>query len=247
MEQKFTGDIGQVAGRDVKSNSAQSSVNVHIHNGPKTKYISDRQRRAIAHKVYQIEAKTGTDKLMVYRRLMAVFKFSSMDEMPHDLYERATSYLNTWLRNGTTDQPSVKAKTQRPAQSTETRTHDVTENVTAAAAPDRSSLSHQPESLGPMLTGTMAPEKPTPPWRAVVVACGAVAAVAAVTYIVVVRSAASARPSAAPVVAECEYGGHHYSIGSVVLQAGLRQQCVTTDENAATWEKLGAGRRVAGK
>lgn len=247
MEQKFTGDIGQVAGRDVKSNSAQSSVNVHIHNGPKTKYISDRQRRAIAHRVYQIEAKTGTDKLMVYRRLMAVFKFSSMDEMPHDLYERATSYLDAWLRNGSTDQPPVKAKTPRSAQSTETRTHDVTENVTAVAAPDRSSLSHQPESLGPVLTSTVAPAKPATPWRAVVVACGVIAAVAAVTYILVERSTASARSSAVPAAAQCEYGGNHYSIGSVVLQAGLRQQCVTTDENAATWEKVSAGRRVASK
>ncbi|ORC46262.1 hypothetical protein B2G74_27570 [Burkholderia sp. A27] len=239
MEQKFTGDIGQVAGRDVKSNSAQSSVNVHIHNGPKTKYISDRQRRAIAHRVYQIEAKTGTDKLMVYRRLMAVFKFSSMDEMPHDLYERATSYLDTWLRNGTTDQPSVKAKTQRPAQPTETRTYDATENLTAIAAPDRSSLSHQPV--------TVAPAKPTVSWRAVAVACGVIAAAAAVTYIVMERSAASAQLPDPPVAAQCEYGGHHYSIGSVVLQAGLRQQCVTTDQHDATWEKLGAGRRVTSK
>src|SRR5690348_12784526 len=103
MEQKFTGNIGQVAGRDVKTNSAQSNVSVHIHNEPKIRYISDRQRSAIARKAYQIQATTQTDKLMVYRRLMTVFKFPNMDEMPRDVYQRAMSYLEVWLRNGTTE------------------------------------------------------------------------------------------------------------------------------------------------
>ncbi|MFL9993064.1 alpha/beta hydrolase [Paraburkholderia sediminicola] len=246
MEQKFNGNIGQVAGRDVKTNSAQSNVSVHIHNEPKPRYISDRQRSAIARKAYQIQAKTQTDKLMVYRRLMTVFKFPNMDEMPRDVYQRAMSYLEVWLRNGTTEQASAKATSQNPVHVVDRSRHVATEGTSNSVAPTKPVVLE-----APIFTQTAATIAPPPakqkPWRAGAVACGAIAALAAVTYIAVGRSTASAELPAAPVATQCEYGGHHYSIGSVVLQAGLRQQCVTTGENAATWEKLNAGRRVAGK
>ncbi|MCS6473385.1 hypothetical protein NX871_26065 [Burkholderia thailandensis] len=108
MNQKFSGDIGQVAGGDVKSNSAQTNVNLHFHGSDLKsavpKFISDRQRNAIARKAFEIQAKTGTDKLMVYRRLMTVFDFERMDEMPRNVYERVIKYLDSWIRNGTLGQ-----------------------------------------------------------------------------------------------------------------------------------------------
>ncbi|SDQ72895.1 hypothetical protein [Paraburkholderia tuberum] len=243
MQQKFNGNIGQVAGRHVKTNSAQSNVSVHIHNEPKPSYISDRQRSAIARKAYQIQAKTQTDKLMVYRRLMTVFKFPNMDEMPRDVYQRAMSYLEVWLRNGTTEPASARATSRNPVHAADTSRHDAIEGASNALAPVKPVVVDPPILAQTAATIAQAPGKQTP-WRAVAVACGVIAALAAVTHVVVERSAASAQLPAAP---QCEYGGHHYSIGSVVLQAGLRQQCVTTGENGATWEKLSAGRRVAGK
>ncbi|CAE6784438.1 hypothetical protein R69658_04227 [Paraburkholderia aspalathi] len=246
MEQKFNGNIGQVAGRDVKTNSAQSNVSVHIHNEPKQRYISDRQRCAIARKAYQIQAKTQTDKLMVYRRLMTVFKFPNMDEMPRDVYSRAMSYLEVWLRNGTTEPASVNSTSRNQVRAAEMPRHDATEGASNTVAPEKPVVLDPPIFAQTAATIASAPAKRTP-WRAVAVACGAIAALAAMTYVVVERLTASAQLPAAPVAAQCEYGGHRYSIGSVVLQAGLRQQCATTGENAATWEKLSTGRRVTAK
>ncbi|WP_231716814.1 hypothetical protein [Burkholderia ubonensis] len=48
MDQKCSGEVGQIAGRDVKDSNSQANVNNHLHNGAKAKrYISDRQRRAV--------------------------------------------------------------------------------------------------------------------------------------------------------------------------------------------------------
>lgn len=246
MEQKFNGNIGQVAGRDVKTNSAQSNVSVHIHNEPKPRCISDRQRSAIARKAYQIQAKTQTDKLMVYRRLMTVFKFPNMDEMPRDVYSRAMSYLEVWLRNGMTEPASINATSRNPVRTAEMPRHDVTEGASNAAAPKRSVALDLPIITRPAPTIAPAPARQMP-WRSIVIASGVIATLAVATYVVVERSTASEQLPAAPVATRCEYGGHHYSIGSVVLQAGIRQQCVATGENAATWEKLSTGRRVAAK
>lgn len=240
MEQKFNGSIGQVAGRDVKTNSAQSNVSVHIHNEPKPSYISDRQRSAIARKAYQIQAKTQTDKLMVYRRLMTVFKFPNMDEMPRDVYQRAMSYLEVWLRNGTTEPASIKASSRTSGHATDTSYRDVMEGASHAVT------STKPVVANPhVFAQAAAPDAPArrAPWRAVAVACGVIAALSAGAYVVVDLSTASAQLPAAPVAAQCEYGGHHYSIGSVVLQAGLRQQCVIRDDNAATWEPVSTRHR----
>ncbi|MDR6387588.1 alpha/beta hydrolase [Paraburkholderia phenoliruptrix] len=240
MEQKFNGDIGQVAGRDVKTNSAQSNVSVHIHNEPKQRYISDRQRSAIARKAYQIQAKTQTDKLMVYRRLMTVFKFPNMDEMPRDVYQRAMSYLEVWLRNGTTEPAPVKASSRTSSPAADASYRDATEDARHIFT------STNPNVATPQLFAQAAmPDVPArkAPWRAVAVACGVIAALSAVAYVVVDLSTASAQSPAAPVAAQCEYGGHHYSIGSVVLQAGLRQQCAITDDNTVTWEKVNTRHR----
>ncbi|AXF09548.1 alpha/beta hydrolase [Paraburkholderia graminis] len=237
MEQRFNGDIGQVAGRDVKTNSAQSNVSVHIHNEPKPSYISDRQRSAIARKAYEIQAKTQTDKLMVYRRLMTVFKFPNMDEMPRDVYPRAMSYLEVWLKNGTTEPASVKASSRTPRHGTDTSHRDAAEGASHAVAPTK------PVVANPQVFAHVAaPEAPAKraPWRVVAVACGVIAALSAVTYFVVDLSAASAQLPAAPLAAQCEYGGHPYSIGSVVLQAGLRQQCVVRGDKTASWEPVSA-------
>lgn len=241
MNQKFEGSIGQVAGRDVKTNSAQSSVNVHIHNGPGDKYVSAKQRNAIARKAYEIEAKTQTDRLMVYRRLMTVFKFSSMDEMPRDVFPRAMSYLNGWLRNGTTEQV---AKVPHAAVVAATTPKEIADSVETLPSPP--ALMLRPD--GPAGDMHSAPTQVSGSRRGIPnrirIAAVVVIALSASGYFVVnhVRAVGQVEKQAAGT--QCEYGGDRYSIGSVVLQAGLRQKCVALADHGAGWQPLTpSGRR----
>ncbi|WP_081080849.1 alpha/beta hydrolase [Burkholderia stagnalis] len=245
MNQKFSGDVGQVAGRDVKSNSAQTNVNVHFHGGESkpavTKFISDKQRNAIARKAFEIEAKTGTDKLMVYRRLMTVFDFERMDEMPRNVYERAIKYLDGWIRRGTLGQaPDVPAQQEvkEPAltasksliQSESPVERPATPVVVAAPADPVSAPASTPAQQ----------QRNRAPWIAVAIVGTAIAASA--LYVVALRPSVPAQTRAAEPHQRCEYGGNSYSAGGVVMQAGIRQQCVTDGEQGARWERAPSGR-----
>ncbi|WP_081066239.1 alpha/beta hydrolase [Burkholderia cepacia] len=251
MNQKFSGDVGQVAGGDVNSNSAQTNVNLHFHGSePKpvaTTFISDKQRNAIARKAFEIEAKTGTDKLMVYRRLMTVFDFERMDKMPRAAYERAIKYLDGWIRNGTLGQTSGA-----PAQ------QDAKEPEAVAPLPVTPSELPVERSVHPAFAATTPAPTPSPspvpapasgyqqstrsPWLAVAVAATAAGAIAAALYVATHRSDAPAQAQAAELPRHCEYGGDRYSPGSVVMQAGVRRQCVAVDGGAA-WQKADSARR----
>ncbi|WP_269503752.1 alpha/beta hydrolase [Burkholderia sp. IMCC1007] len=247
MNQKFSGDVGQVAGGDVKSNSAQTNVNLHFHGSDSkpivTKFISERQRNAIARKAFEIAAKTGTDKLMVYRRLMTVFNFERMDEMPRNVYERAIKYLDTWIRNGTLGQAlGVTAKqeakesepaAQPPVVASELSIPSVVTAMTPVPTPSPSPAparapAHQQSKRTPLL--------------AVSIAATAAAVVAAVLYVEAHRPDTPAQTQAAEPPQHCEYGGDRYSPGGVVMQAGIRQQCVTDGERGARWERAPSGR-----
>ncbi|MBO7758241.1 alpha/beta hydrolase [Burkholderia pseudomallei] len=251
MNQKFSGDVGQVAGGDVKSNSAQANVNFHFHSekpaSVATKFISDRQRNAIARKAFEIEEKTGTDKLMVYRRLMTVFDFERMDEMPRNVYERAIKYLDGWIRNGTLAQtPTVPAQQEakepepaapQPVAPSDLPTESPVPPAVAAMAPvPASSVS---TGLG---SAPAYPQSKRSPWMAVVVAVAAAGAIAAALYGVVHRTDPPAQALVTEPPRHCEYGGDRYSPGSVVMQAGVRRQCVAVDGGAA-WQKADPARR----
>lgn len=247
MDQKFSGEVGQVAGRDVKNSGAQASVNIHLHNGVESKrYISDRQRRAIGAKVFELEAKTGVEKLMVYRRLMTRFKFRSMDEMPRELFERVMRYLDGWIRNGTAEQgassfPQREIKEQAPAPepqatSTEPRIEHVAPAILAATVPVSTSTQ---SGIAPAQTQKRQRSRH-------VVASAAVAAVAivVVSYVTVNRPDAPTVSQMAAPPLHCEYGGHRYTVGSIVRQEGLRQRCETTAERVAAWQPVTSnGRR----
>ena len=249
MNQKFSGDVGQVAGGDVKSSSAQTNVNVHFHGGESksvvTKFISDKQRNAIARKAFEIEAKTGTDKLMVYRRLMTVFDFERMDEMPRNAYERAIKYLDGWIRNGTLGQvPAALAQ------------QEVKEPAPAAAQPVTASELPAERPVPPAVAVTTPAPAPAPAaapspvhqpskrssWLAVAIAVIVTGGIAAALYAMTHRSDALAQAQAAEPPHHCEYGGDRYSPGSVVMQAGVRRQCVAI-EGGAAWQKADAARR----
>ncbi|MBN3506499.1 alpha/beta hydrolase [Burkholderia cenocepacia] len=251
MNQKFSGDVGQVAAGDVKSSSAQTNVNVHFHGGDSkplvTKFISDKQRNAIARKAFEIQAKTGTDKLMVYRRLMSVFDFERMDEMPRHAYERAIKYLDGWIRRGTLGQTP-----DTPAQP------EVTAPVSTAVPPTvrNESLAERPSP--PIVAAT--PVRPTPAVEPasvtasapvqqkrkrlprVAVSIAAALMVAASLYVVASRRDVPAQLQTVELPQHCEYGGSRYSPGGVVMQAGIRQQCVTDGERGARWERTPGGR-----
>ncbi|PAJ78848.1 hypothetical protein [Burkholderia ubonensis] len=69
MVQKFSGEVGQVACRDVKASNAQANVSIHLHGEIAAKqHISVKQRRAIGAKVHELDAKTRVERLTVYRR-----------------------------------------------------------------------------------------------------------------------------------------------------------------------------------
>ncbi|WGS47077.1 alpha/beta hydrolase [Burkholderia sp. JSH-S8] len=268
MNQKFSGDVGQVAGGDVKSNSAQTNVNVHFHGGESkpvvTKFISDKQRNAIARKAFEIQEKTGTDKLMVYRRLKTVFDFERIDVMPRNVYERAIKYLDAWIRNGTLGQAPTastqqkdKAEAEAPAGSqsavpSESRpecpvlpTAAQLDRVPEPVRPDveaQASARIQTPVLAPSpgLAATQQPPKRSG-WLAVSIML-AVAMVVAVLYVSAHRPDASAQTQASEPLHHCDYGSNRYSPGSVVMQAGIRRQCVAV-EGGAAWQKVDAARR----
>ncbi|UEP52050.1 alpha/beta hydrolase [Burkholderia ambifaria] len=240
MDQKFSGEVGQVAGRDVKNSGAQASVSIHLHNGEGAKRcISDRQRRAIGAKVFELEAKTGVEKLIVYRRLMTRFKFQTMDEMPRDLFERVMRYLDGWIRNGSAEQVSPA-----PAQP------EVKEPTPATPQPIALAESPADPPAPQVVAATTAKAEPVPaqqqkarlPWLAVSIAVVATAGVAAALYTVTHRPDESAQDQAAVTSPHCEYGGNRYSLGSVVMQAGVRRQCAAVDDGAA-WERVDTSRR----
>jgi hypothetical protein len=260
MTHKFNGDVGQVAGRDVKSTSAQANVNVHFHGAElkpvAMRYISDKQRNAIARKAFEIEAKTGTDKLMVYRRLMSVFDFERMDEMPRNVYERAIKYLDSWIRNGTLAQ-APRAPAQQDAKAPAT-TAATPERVVSGAAPDECVAPLPEPPVAPAPTAQPAPtrvaEPPITPSSAsvqpttkrTVWIVGALV-VTAVMVVAVVRNAAPDR-SVAPATSyasespRCEYGGSRYSLGGVVVQAGIRKECIADGEGGVRWERVSGTR-----
>ncbi|AKA61159.1 phage-encoded membrane protein [Burkholderia cenocepacia] len=251
MNQKFSGDVGQVAGGDVKSNNAQANVNFHFHSEKPapvaTKFISDRQRNAIARKAFEIEEKTGTDKLMVYRRLMTVFDFERMDEMPRNVYERAIKYLDGWIRNGTLAQtPTVpaqqEAKEPEPAALQPVAPSDLpAENPAPAAVAAPAPVPSSFFSPGPGPASAY-PQSKRSPWLAVVVAVTASGAIAAALYAAMHRNDAPAQALETEPPRHCEYGGERYSPGSVVMQAGVRRQCVAV-EGGAAWQKADPARR----
>ncbi|EKS9886521.1 alpha/beta hydrolase [Burkholderia pyrrocinia] len=251
MNQKFSGDVGQVAGGDVKSNSAQTNVNVHFHGGESkpvvTKFISDKQRNAIARKAFEIQAKTGTDKLMVYRRLMSVFDFERMDEMPRHVYERAIKYLDGWIRRGTLGQtpetpaqPQVTAPVLTAAPST-VRNEFLAEQPSPSivAAPLEPTPAAEPVPV--TASAPVQQERKRLPWVAAVLIAAAVM-VAAALYVVASRRDVPAQFQAVELPQHCEYGGNRYSPGGVVMQAGIRQQCVTDGVRGARWERAPGGR-----
>lgn len=240
MQQKFSGEVGQVAGRDVKSSNAQAHVNIHLHSGAESKqYISERQRRAIGAKVFELEAKTGVEKLMVYRRLMTRFKFQSMDQMPRDLFERVMRYLDGWIRNGSADQANAPASARAEVESS-------TLAVPKSAVPVEPELERAAVQAAPMLsmpapTPAAQPKKQSP-WLAVLIAVAATISAGAALYAVVHRPTVPVKSETVATPLHCEYGGDRYSVGSVAMQAGVRRQCVAVDDGTA-WQKADAIRR----
>ncbi|WP_081072507.1 alpha/beta hydrolase [Burkholderia cepacia] len=252
MNQKFSGDVGQVAGGDVKSNSAQTNVNLHFHGSePKpvaTKFISDKQRNAIARKAFEIEAKTGTDKLMVYRRLMTVFDFERMDEMPRAAYERAIKYLDGWIRNGTLGQTPGAPAQQEAKEPDPAAPLPVAPSELPAEHPGPPAVAATTPAPAPAPSPVPAPasvyqQSMRSPWLAVAVTVTAAGVIATALYVATHRSEAPAHAQATESPHHCEYGGNRYTLGGVVMQAGIRQRCVADADHGARWERATGSRQ----
>jgi hypothetical protein len=236
---EFEREVGQVAGGNIKSNTVQAHVDLHIHHGVDPTPVSDRQRNAIARKAFEIESKTGTDKLMVYRRLMSVFNFESVETLPREKYARVMSYLDGWLRNGMAGQASAARQPQRPAS------HGL-DAPRYRQAPAPAPAAMVAELRQPMFiqSSVLNPGAKKLPWRAVLAGALALSGLVAGAYAMGGRLVAP-EPVAMPTVPrvlQCEYGGARYTVGSIVMQAGTRQQCVAAGEHAA-WEQVPGHRR----
>lgn len=186
MEQKFSGEVGQVAGRDVKSSNAQASVSIHLHTGAEY-------------------------------------------EMPRDLLDRVTRYLDGCMPDGAADQAAPAS--DRP--------------VVQVPIPATSQTPASAGNPAPQVDATRL-EKPVPPrwqkrplsWLAVSIAVAAAAAVASTLYAMVLRPGVSARNQTVGAPSHCEYGSSRYTVGSIVMQAGRRAQCTETGERGVTWQQL---------
>ncbi|ABX18536.1 alpha/beta hydrolase [Burkholderia multivorans] len=248
MNQKFDGEIGQVAGGDVKSNSAQTSVNVHFHGGePKaaeTEFINNKQRAAIAHRVFKIQKQTGTEALMVYRRLKTVFDYESIERMPRSKYKPAISYLDSWLRNGNLGNPPGSAalqKVKHPSPAAPTARRESPSPHVQFASPAAATFS----PAAPMATAVPVQQNSRASRRGAMALVGIAVIVAAATvYLYVERHPAGVRQQVeAAEPPQCEYGGNRYSLGGVVMQAGIRQRCVADADHGVRWERATGGRR----
>ncbi|WP_157646000.1 hypothetical protein [Burkholderia ubonensis] len=242
MMQNFSGDIGQVAGRDVKANNAQSNVSLHFHNAKQLRFISDRQRNAIARRALRIQVETGTDKLLVYRKLMTVFDLGSIDEMPASIYKRVILYLNSWLKNKWTDQTAAGVKSRGPASS-----HNVQFRQTRNS-PEPATLSEGAHaSQQKLLAGQHSTSKSTRPyWNGLIPWHAFVVVLTVIVTLVIVLNGNWSTPASHPVMAApllCEYGGYRYSLGSIVMQAGIRSRCVEMDTRRVTWQPLTDSKR----
>ncbi|MDR6500225.1 hypothetical protein J2785_003381 [Burkholderia ambifaria] len=239
MKQNFSGDIGQVAGRDVNATSTLSNFNLYFHNVRDVRYISERQRNAIARRALNIQVKTGTDKLIVYRRLMTVFNVPNMDEIPTAIYKRVISYLNAWLKNGWTDETagarprSSASSHDRQSCRTEVAPELATFSTPAPAFHTSPSTSQQPVS-----TFTHTQDDLSTQWHMLTVMLAVVAALAVSVCVVVWSSMTPGGQPLTAVLLRCEYGGHRYSLGSIVAQAGTLLRCVEVDKYSVTWQAM---------
>lgn len=223
---EFKREVGQVAGGDIQSNTAQAHVDLHIHHSTNVTFITERQRSAINRKAYQIEVRTGTDKLMVYRRLMSVFGFARMDSLPRDEYARVMSYLDAWLRSGTA--PLLSGNVAR-------NTGQRSRAASAAGPKALRALGCQGGARCAEPAAKFATGRTRTSWRTVVASTAAAVAIGSGLYFALEQRAV-ANAGASAQAQHCEYDGTRYSIGSVVLQAGARQRCATTLNRMPTWQ-----------
>ncbi|MGI4816360.1 MAG: alpha/beta hydrolase [Janthinobacterium lividum] len=227
---QFERDVGQVAGGDIKTNTTRAHVYLHIHHGSDVSPITERQRNAITRKAVQIEAETGTEKQMVYRRLMNVFGCSNVETLPRGMYARVVSYLDGWLRYGSATPPPTASRVRGAARAGSTA--DLIASRSSATAPsDREGETAvmQASSVGD------APHSKSNATR-ILLAVGAIGTIVAASS-VATKWASHAAELSAHHVAQCEYGGERYSAGSVLMQAGLRQQCAVAT-GIATWQPI---------
>ncbi|RBL66016.1 alpha/beta hydrolase, partial [Pseudomonas sp. MWU13-2625] len=131
-------------------------------------------------------------------------------------------------------EPSVPPVVTAPARAPESARLDV-----AAQAPDPAPVS------SPVPGPASAPaqqQRKRWGWPAVSIAATAAMVIAAVQYVGAHHPDTPAQIQVAEPAHHCEYGGDRYSPGSVVMQAGIRRQCVAVDDGAA-WQKADLARR----
>jgi hypothetical protein len=230
-------EVALAGGGDFTMTSAQAQVDLHIHHAAAAEYISQRQRKALARKAFNIQAKTGTDKLKIYRRLMSVFDFRSVDVLPQAKYSRVMAYLDAWLKSGTESQVPASRSFESPVK--------VVSPESASDSTNHIVIETKSELIEPTL-----PARVMPPMKAMVSVSlmhRLVFAGAALLAVVAIASYAAGPGQSFWLpfgltfgAAKCQYAGHRYSIGSVMIQAGRGRQCVAAIDDSATWEALKA-------
>ncbi|WP_157658576.1 hypothetical protein [Burkholderia ubonensis] len=238
-KQNFRGEIGHVAGRDIKANNSLSNVSLHFHNAQYMQCISNRQRNAIARRALKIQIQTGTDKLIVYQRLMMVFDFHNMAEMPSAIYKRVIAYLDAWLKNGWTDDMAGTApwrlKSSHDWQVDRTKAASELTTISAPAHASQLGLSADRQTTSAV---TPTPSGRPMPWHKLAVVSAMTAALVVSVCVVVWGSMVPGREPFTSVSMQCEYGGYRYSLGSIVPQAGTLLRCVEVGLHSVKWHAM---------
>jgi hypothetical protein len=144
-------------------------------------------------------------------------------------------HLEGWLRHETAIQPSTNASVQS-IDSAEGRARPYDEAGTNSAMRLAAGQAYGPS--GALVVGPRSAFANNLAFTYVLAVAVCVVAVGAFVYAVVQHKTPPQPHSIAAEAPNCEYGGDRYSLGSVVMQAGVRRFCVSVDRSGATWQNV---------
>ncbi len=101
MQQKITGDVGQVAGQDIINSAPQhrlsNTVNIKMADDAQPKTITELQRKAISTKVYEVNEKTAIERRTIYSDILRDYGIEVIRDLPRDRYKEVMASLDQYM------------------------------------------------------------------------------------------------------------------------------------------------------
>lgn len=226
-KQNFKGDIGQVAGRDVKtvSESGDSLVNsnvVNIQVGQQSSepVITDWQRKTIAKKVEAVMAITRLERLEVYRELMEEYELDEIRALPKSKYKTVLAKLDRWLTSAKIHAAELAKAAERPRSGKQEQQTPQTTRAVPCIHCETARTKLASTRLGLLAFALLA-----------------LAATATAGYLLV-KSPDTQQVDTPNAISKdvCHYAGQPYSLGSMITTDKQKLTCVSTDESP-TWKE----------